>query len=376
MSSTSRTATEPRLSVARWTDFLSGLQERHPAFWIRLGNLETRMLGEDVAGVPIEKPIWVTGLARSGTTILLELLARHPALVTHRYRDFPPVLTPWLWNWFVDRAATHDEEPAERAHADGILVTPESPEAFEEVIWMAFFRSLHDPRASAELTEETENAGFEDFYRDHMRKLLRLRGGRRYLAKGNYNLTRLRYLLKLFPDARFVVPVREPVAHVASLMRQHARFVEEHRRDRRLQRHMSRSGHFEFGLDRRPVNCGDTAVTERVLELWEQGREVEGWALYWNDVYGHLAASLDAHPALRRATLVVSYEALCADPGPVMQAVLDHCELPREGPDLVALARDVIRPPSPPRLALDGAAVAHIRAVTGDVMAALARAAA
>ena len=190
MSSTSRTATERRLSVARWTDFLSGLQERHPAFWIRLGNLETRMLGEDVAGVPIEKPIWVTGLARSGTTILLELLARHPALVTHRYRDFPPVLTPWLWNWFVDRAATHDEEPAERAHADGILVTPESPEAFEEVIWMAFFRSLHDPRASAELTEETENAGFEDFYRDHMRKLLRLRGGRRYLAKGNYNLTR------------------------------------------------------------------------------------------------------------------------------------------------------------------------------------------
>jgi hypothetical protein len=364
-------ATDSGLSVARWTDLLSGLQERHPGFWIRLGNLETRMLGDDLARVPIEKPIYVTGLARSGTTILLEILARHPAVATHRYRDFPPVLTPWLWNWFVDRAATREQEPEERAHADGIMVTPESPEAFEEVIWMAFFPKLHDPEVSAELTEETENARFEDFYGDHIRKLLRLREGRRYLAKGNYNLTRLRYLLKLFPDARFVVPVREPVAHIASLMRQHRRFVEEHRRDPKLMRHMSRSGHFEFGLDRRPVNVGNTTLTRTVTELWAAGHEVEGWALYWNDVYGRLADLLDAHAALRRATLVVSYEALCARPAPVMRAVLAHCELPPEGPDLVALARDIIRPPTPHDSELDEAEAAHIRSVTADTLARL-----
>lgn len=357
----------PELSVARWTDFLSGFQARHPALWIRLGNLETRMLGHELASVSIDKPIYVSGLARSGTTILLELLARHPAVSTHRYRDFPPVLTPWAWNRFVDRAARREQAPSERAHADGIVVTPESPEAFEEVIWMAFFPSLHDPEVNAELTEETDNPEFEDFYCDHIRKLLRLRGGRRYLAKGNYNVTRLRYLLKLFPDARFVVPMRDPVGHIASLMRQHEHFLEEHRRDARLMRHMSRSGHFEFGLDRRPVNSGNPEVTRRIVELWSAGHEVEGWALYWNDVYGRLAAALEAHAALGRATLVVSYESLCARPAAVMRAVLAHCELPAEGPDLIALARDIIRPPSAHAEALAEAQVQQIRGITGEV---------
>lgn len=356
----------PELSVARWTDVLSGLQARHPAFWIRLGNLETHMLADRLAGVTIEKPIYVSGLARSGTTILLEILSRHPWLASHRYRDFPPVLTPWAWNWFVDRAGGRDQPASERAHADGIMVTPESPEAFEEVIWMAFFPDLHDPGVSAELTEATDNPEFEDFYSDHIRKLLRLRDGQRYLAKGNYNLTRLRYLLRLFPDARFVVPVREPVAHIASLMRQHQRFMREHRRDARLQRHMSRSGHFEFGLDRRPVNSGNTAVSQQIVGLWSKGREVEGWSLYWKDVYGRFADVLEGHDALRRATLVVSYESLCRSPAPVMRAVLEHCELPPEGPDLVALARDMIRPPSPHALALDEAQAGHIRGVTAE----------
>ena len=89
---------------------------------------------------------------------------------------------------------------------------------------MAFFSTLHDPGSSAVLNGETNNKEFANFYKDHIRKLLLLRGGRRYLSKANYNLTRLGYLLKLFPDARFLLPVRDPVWHIASLMRQHQRF--------------------------------------------------------------------------------------------------------------------------------------------------------
>ena len=133
------TAGTPELSVPRWTDFLSGLQERHARMWIGLGNFETRILSERLDKVPIVKPVYIAGLARSGTTILLELLARHPDVTSHRYRDFPPVLTPWFWNWFVDRAGNGPQAASERAHGDGIDVTAESPEAFEEVIWMAFF---------------------------------------------------------------------------------------------------------------------------------------------------------------------------------------------------------------------------------------------
>jgi Sulfotransferase family len=356
-----------QLSVAGWTDKLSGLQARYPGFWIGLGNLESRVLSDRLADIRIEKPIYIAGLARSGTTILLELLSLHPQLSGHRYRDFPPILAPWFWNWFVDRAGGRDKAASERAYGDGIEVTPESPEAFEEVIWMAFFDKLHDPDVSAVLTAATGNRDFEEFYRDHIRKMLLIRGGSRYLSKGNYNVTRLAYLLKLFPDAKFVLQIRDPVWHIASLMQQHERFCREHKRDVRLQRHMSRSGHFEFGLDRRPVNSGDTSVTAEVRKLWAEGREIEGWALYWKDLYGHVADALKADDALRRATLVVNYEALCSKPEQVMTAVVAHCELPPGEIDLVAEGVRRIRHPSYYEPAFSQEEIALIETVTGPV---------
>lgn len=358
---------KPDLSVPRWTDVMSSLQARYPGFWIGLGNLESRILADRLTAVAIEKPIYITGLARSGTTILLELLSRHSQLSSHRYRDFPPVLIPWFWNWFVDRAGSRHQTSSERAHGDGIYVTPESPEAFEEVIWMAFFPKLHDPDVNAALTVETSSGDFEAFYRDHIRKLLFIRGGRRYLSKANYNLSRLRYLLKLFPDARFILPIRDPARHIASLMRQHDRFCREQKRDVRLQRHMSRSGHFEFGLDRRPINSGNTQLTREIRDLWSRGRDVEGWALYWKDIYGHVADVLGTDAALRRATLVVNYESLCMRPAYVMRALLSHCELPSVGNDLAAVAADTIRHPSNYRPAFNEEQVAYIEAVTAPV---------
>src|SRR5690606_39330108 len=103
-------------------------------FWTGLGRWETRMLEDRLEDVRIGRPSWVPGRGRSGTTVVLELLARVPGVATHRYRDFPGVLAPWFWGRFRDRAVKQDEEPAERAHGDRIVVTAESPEAFEEVV--------------------------------------------------------------------------------------------------------------------------------------------------------------------------------------------------------------------------------------------------
>ncbi|HEX6984860.1 MAG TPA: sulfotransferase, partial [Planctomycetaceae bacterium] len=184
-------------------------------FWVRLGNLESRVLTDRLQGIPIDRPIFIAGLARSGTTILLEALARHPRVVTHRYRDFPPVFTPYWWQEVLRRGPRVSSELVERAHGDGLPVGPDSPEAMEEPIWMAFFPEIHTPGRCQVLDDRTDNPAFERFYRDHLRKLLLARGGERYLSKGNYNVSRLRYLLKLFPDARVVIPVRHPRGHVA-----------------------------------------------------------------------------------------------------------------------------------------------------------------
>jgi hypothetical protein len=205
------------------------------------------------------------------------------------------------------------------------MITPDSPEAFEEVLWMKFFPRLHDPAVGNVLDERCSNPRFEAFYRDHIRKLMLARGGTRYLAKGNYNITRLRYIRKLLPDARFLVVVRSPADHVASLMRQHALFCEGEVANPRALAHLRRVGHFEFGLDRRPINTNDGETTATVIELWQRGEEIRGWARYWSQIYRHVLDELAANEALRESAMVVRFEDLCRDPATKLSAVLEHC---------------------------------------------------
>ncbi|MGI9418087.1 MAG: sulfotransferase [Geminicoccaceae bacterium] len=313
--------------VAGWVDRLGGHIERHPNLWIKLGNLESRFLKDELATVPIEAPIYVAGLARSGSTFLLGALDEHEDTVTHRYKDFPPVFTPYWWNRFLGFMPKKDAAPAERAHKDGIKITEDSPEAFEESLWMAFFPKLHDPATSALLGRDRANAAFETFYQDHIRKLLLVRGGRRYLSKGNYNLTRLAYLQRLFADARFVLPVRSPAWHIASLIKQHRLFKDGLAGNRKALDHMRRVGHFEFGPDRRPINAGDDRVIEVILDLWANGNEAEGQARYWAHLHGRIADQLEADDKLKDAVLVVNYEQLCAEPDIAIRRLFDHCRL-------------------------------------------------
>ncbi|KPV40283.1 hypothetical protein AN478_09295 [Thiohalorhabdus denitrificans] len=316
-----------------WLHVLGRWASGHPRFWTRLGNWETRLLQEPLADVVVERPVYIAGLARSGSTLLLELLNAFPGVATHRYRDFPFLHIPYLWNRFLDRVPRRDTRPRERSHRDGITITPESPEAFEEMVWMAFFPLLHDPASSDILDGSTSHPGFESFYRDHIRKLLLARSGDRYVSKANYNVTRLEYLLRLFADARFLIPVRDPVWHVASLMKQQRLFREGQRENPRAVGHLRQVGHFEFGADRRPINAGNREAVEEIETLWKEGKEVAGWARYWAEIHTFLADRLAANAALREASLVVRYEELCAAPAEVLDRILDHCGLPApEGP--------------------------------------------
>ncbi|MDA8163704.1 MAG: sulfotransferase [Desulfobacteraceae bacterium] len=355
-----------RFRVEPWLHYLGGLVSRCPGFWKWLGDRETGLLADRLRAIPIRRPIYVTGLARSGSTLLLEILARHSDTATHRYRDDPLLFIPYLWSRYLERTPRPKARAVERAHGDGILVTPESPEAFEEVLWMAFFPDLHDPRTPAVLDGDTDHPEFETFYRDHIRKLLLVRGGTRYLAKGNYNLTRLGYLRKLFPDARFVIPVREPVWHVASLMRQHRRFCAGQRRHPRARAHLRRVGHFELGLDRRPVNAGDSEEVAHIVELWERGAEVEGWARYWAHLHDHLAGRLAADPQLRSAVLLVRHEEFRRTPAATVAALFAHCGL-TPGADLRRETAAMVRPPSLQRPAFfSGEDLATIDRCTSD----------
>ena len=351
--------------VEPWLDWLGGIVARWPGLWRRLGEFETQRLSTALDEIEIRVPIFVCGLARSGSTILLESLSRHPDTATHHYRDYPGVLAPVFWDRVAGRLYAGSGTARERAHGDGIAVTADSPEAIEEMLWMAFHPDCHDPTRDNRMAIGDVAPGFAGFYRDHIRKLLWLRRGRRYLSKGNYNLPRMAALLAMFPDARFIVPLRGPIAHVASLMQQHALFAAAERRHPAALRYMQRVGHFEFGLDRRPLNLGDAAATDEVQRLWREGREVEGSSLYWAAVHRFLADLLEQDARLRAATLLVRHEELTAAPGAVLERIFAHAGLETDPVSISELAAR-IHPPRGrgPALALETQQA--IRRLTAD----------
>ena len=62
-------------AVSWWEDRLSRFVEHHQGLFKLLGNLETWAFSDEVAKHRIDRPIYISGLARAGSTVLLELLA-------------------------------------------------------------------------------------------------------------------------------------------------------------------------------------------------------------------------------------------------------------------------------------------------------------
>lgn len=326
------------------------------------------VLAEDLSAIEVDRPIFVAGVARSGTTILTEMFSRHPDITAHRYSDFPNVYTPYWRNWLSSRTGAGSIEPVERAHRDRIMVTPESPEAVEELIWMTFFSDLHEPGVDQVLTAETHNPEFERFYSEHVRKLLLVRGASRYLTKGNYNLTRLAYILKLYPDARVIVPVRHPVNHVASLVKQDRLFDRLAGEDARVARQLRMSGHFEFGPGRRCINVGDHRAAAEIQDCWSRDDKVGAWAGYWSSVYGFALDQFERDPLVRDAVEFVRYEDLCDHPGRQIDRLLDHCRLAPEPFETIRRHYvDQLTAPDYYQPAFSGAEIERIETLAGPV---------
>lgn len=291
----------------------------------RLGDWETSINSKRIANIRIEKPIFIVGLARSGTTILLEKIAGIDGVATHKYRDFPFVMTPVFWNWFMSLFGAK-QNPIERPHQDDIQITRDSPEAFEEPIWQYYFPYAHDVTKLHTMGADVDAPEFARFYRQHIQKILLIRGGSRYLSKGNYNLPRIEYISQIFPDALFLIPIRHPLSHVASLVHQHHLFSNYAANDPRLPSYLEAVGHYEFGTQRKPV-CVTDSGGQQAIAAWDAGNNSTGYAMQWNDVYRLVADLFAKNEELSRRMRIVRFEELCDRPEQEFQRILEFTEL-------------------------------------------------
>lgn len=305
-----------------WPDrFGEWWQRRFPALGPWLADLETRVVATERDLPPPDRPVFIAGLARSGSTMLLEWLNAMPGFTAHRYSDFPMLWTPYWWNRLLAKLPAAPVEPVERAHRDRIQVTRDSPEAFEEPIWSHFFP--HDPAAESDIVDsQSANPRFERLFSAHLAKLVCARGAKRYVGKGNYDILRMGYLGRIFPGARFIVPIRRPLAQVASLLKQDRLYADA---PVRTLRHIAARGHHEFGPMQRliRIDADQTAAAEAARRA---GRLADAWLLQWLAVYGHVERVRATIAPVTRVC-VVDYETLCAEPEATLLHLLDAIEI-------------------------------------------------
>lgn len=295
-------------------------------FWLRLASLESAIVRPALNRHPVDRPIYITGLARAGTTITLEMLFHHPEVASHRYLDMMQPYLPFLWNRLVDALPLPQEKPQERPHRDGIWYTKKSPEAVEEFFWLKFFKDIHDENQSNVLDGTRRNRRFDKWYTDQIAKLVLARKKQRYLSKANYNVTRIKYLTELFPDVRFLVLIRDPLHHMISYLKQQDLLTQLYDGDRRWWVISLEIGHYEFGRELKFINSG-FGDTRLIRQLWNAGDRVRAFAHYWCSIYDYLHGLMERDPAVKRAVKVVRFEDLCNSPGATIDEILDHVEL-------------------------------------------------
>ncbi len=278
----------------------------------RLAGVEDRLFAARIARTRMDAPVFVTSLPRAGTTMMLGLLAEMPEFASATYRHMPFPMAPLLWGRF-SRPFRRAGAPVERAHGDGIEVGLDSPEAFEEMLWMAFWPGHYGPDRIRLWDADADVPGFRDFLARHMAKVVAAEGGpaRRYVSKNNANIARLPLLARLFPESQVVVPVRDPFAQTASLLRQHRRFTDLHAREPFARRYMQGIGHLEFGAALKPIAFPgfDTAATPDSPSFW---------LAYWIAAYRTVLATA-AH-----GTLFVDHDALSAAPERLLPVLADR----------------------------------------------------
>lgn len=191
---------------------------------LRLHELITRH--PEILGLPVERPIIICGLPRTGTTHLHNMIAADPAI---RHLPYWESLEP------VPAAGEASTQARRDRCAAGLdIVSTVMPEfrrmhdmtvehAHEEIQLLAndiggmlFETTFHVPSYAAHYKAHDQSASYA-YLKRTLQALQWLRGGSRWVLKSPQHLEQFPALVSTFPDATFVVTHRDPVEVIQSM---------------------------------------------------------------------------------------------------------------------------------------------------------------
>lgn len=287
----------------------------HPSVGELCFDIELSIKRNELDSCVDRQHVFVSGLARSGTTILMRALHDTGEFASLTYRDMPFVLAPNIWSKIVGCSQRNMDKEV-RAHDDGILVDFDSPEALEEVFWRTFAGGSYI-RKDKLLPHTIDTETIEKF-RDYVSLIMLRYGKSRYLSKNNNNLLRLDSIRAAFPNATVLVSFRAPMQHAYSLLKQHQGFIKKNIDDPFTKKYMGWLAHHEFGSNHRPFEW-----SERQYPATEIGT-VDYWLAQWVASYSAILKKLNTHP---EGILLIGYELLCSDTERVWRTLLDRLNI-------------------------------------------------
>jgi len=166
-------------------------------------------------------PVFVIGFWRSGTTYLHNLLSQDKdfAFVTTFHTIFPHhVLSHARWMKYLTRFLMPENRPVDHVKLDLDFPQEEeigmgntSPLSFYHCLYFPKdFQLFIDKNLMFENVNEKQLARWKESYLHMIKKAIINTGGKRFISKNPPNTFRIKTLLELFPDAKFIYIYRNP----------------------------------------------------------------------------------------------------------------------------------------------------------------------
>ena len=273
--------------------------------------LEEILYGPKAKKLEIEEYVFISGLARSGTTALMNKIFHTGEYASLQYSNMPILFSPNMWNKKL-KIASH-----ERAHKDGIIIDGNSPEEFDEYFWKVF---LNDTYIKEQLLPHDVPQKVLDRYLAYVALICLSKGKQKYISKNNNNILRLSSLKKI-EGSKVIILFRDPISHASSLMKLHKSFSLSQQEDPFALDYFNYLGHHEFGLGHKPFSFGVDGANKTEQYPVDS---IEYWLRIWINYYEYLLKNIEL------VDILVCFQDLIQTPNEVFKYVGDNLQVKAE----------------------------------------------
>lgn len=244
------------------------------------------------------KSLFITGLARSGSTILLNTLYDTGKFASLKYSDMPFVVCPNIWSK-INFVKKNYYKKKIRAHNDGVKFSATSPEAFEEVFWKSQINLENKKNISSNYLNYKTIENFKKYL-----FLVTLKEKKKiYLSKNNNNVEKIDILSDSLENKFILILFRNPINQAFSLLNQHINFTKLQLEDPFVLEYMNLLSHNEFGLNHKPL-------FDKNFKSNFDKNDINYWLDYWIFIYSRISKFIEKKSDL----FFLSYENLKTSP--------------------------------------------------------------